>query len=217
MTQDHPVRAEHFVTPRTVPWFHVGEEAEPEVLTLVLHGLGQRASAVARDLAGVVRPGQLVVVPEGLSRTLPRPGAKRVMASWSTREDAEVDLADNVAYLDALRAHLAERFRPKRWQLLGFSQGGLTVARWVGQRAHEWERVVLWAAPIAGDVDPRAFRKNLGAAELVVALGDDDPHATTEGIALASAALNALQVPWSLRRFPGAHEVPAPVFAEVTA
>ena len=217
ITSPAPPTAEHFVTPRTVPWFHVGEADAPEVITMVLHGLGQRAEAVANDLINAAGPGRLVVVPEALSRALPRPGAPRAMACWSTGEDAEADLADNVAYLDGLRAHLEVRFQPKRWQLVGFSQGGLTAARWIGQRAHPWEKVVLWAAPVPRDVEPLAFRDNLGAAELVVALGSRDPFASNEGMAQARAGLDALGLRWRFHSFDGAHELPGAALAEVIA
>lgn len=211
------LQAETFTTPRTVPWFHVGETEAPEVLTLVLHGLGQRARPVAEALAPVVRPGQLVVVPEALARALPRPMAPKAIACWSTGEDAADDLSDNVAYLDGLLAHLRGRFRPGRLQLLGFSQGGLTAARWIGQRAQPWSRVVLWASSFAADVDPAAFRENLGEAELVVALGDADPFATPEGLARARGTLEGLGLGWRLHRFAGGHELPPAAFAEVTA
>jgi len=211
-----PLSAETFTTRRTVPWFLVGERDNPDVVTVVLHGLGQRAAPVAESLAATVRPGQLLVVPEALNRALPRPGAPKAMACWSTGEDAAADLADNVAYLDSLRDHVQARFQPRSWQLVGFSQGGLTAARWIGQRAHDWDRVVLWASPVPGDVDPHRFRKNLGDAELVVALGDDDPYATHVGMARAKVALDALGLKWRMHRFAGRHEVPPAEFAAVT-
>lgn len=205
-----------YVTPRTVPWHLVGDTDGPvDMLVVVLHGLGERAIDVARALEPAAAPGRVLLLPEGLSRSLPRPMAPRAGASWSTGDDAGIDLADNLRYLDGLLGEVRLTLRPRRLRLVGFSQGGLTAARWVAHRTHPWEQVVLWAAALPGDVDPAALRAGLGAAGLVMVLGDADPMVTPQARSVVRDRLDALGLPWRLHPFAGGHELPPAVLSEV--
>lgn len=203
-------------TPRTVPWFMIGAPERAHTFALLLHGLGQRAARVAEQLAPAAAPGVCLVVPEALSRALPHPGAERAGASWSTGEDAEADLVDNMRYLDGLADELLTRTpEGARRLLLGFSQGGMTVARWLARRPRAWDRVVLWGSAIPDDVDPMRLRAGLGETELVVAIGDDDRFVTPERLERARGALDALHPGWRAHHHAGGHEMSAEVLAEL--
>lgn len=202
-------------TPRTVPWYVVHGEGQVHTVAVVLHGLGQRAGRLAEALAPAAGPGTCLVLPEGLSRSLPRPGAARAGASWSTGEDAELDLADNLRYLGDLADELDRRWPGARKLLVGFSQGGLMLARWLAHAPRPWHRVVLWAAALPRDVDPVAFRAGLGQAELVLAVGDRDPFVTADAVAWVRGRLESAGLQWRAHRFAGAHEIPPEQLAEV--
>ncbi|MCB9745199.1 MAG: hypothetical protein H6740_21600 [Alphaproteobacteria bacterium] len=212
-----PVLERTWITQRTAPWFVVGEAERPDVAWFVLHGLGQRAGRLAQSLETSTPPGTALVLPEGLSRALPRPGAERAGASWSTGEDARIDLADNLAWLEGLREHLDAQWQPRRWGLLGFSQGGLTAARWLAHGEARWDRVVLWGSPIPSDVSPHRLRSALGPTVLELAIGEQDPYAPPEVMAQAEQRLDALGHPWRLHRFSGGHEIPPQALREVIA
>lgn len=204
-----------WITQRTAPWYVVGEAERPRMVWFVLHGLGQRAQRLASKLEHAAPEGVALVLPEGLSRALPHPGAPRAGASWSSGEDAHIDLTDNLAWLEGLRAQLEQDWPDARWGLLGFSQGGLTATRWLAHGEARWSRVVLWAAPIAQDVDPTRLRAALGEATLELALGDEDPYAPAPARSAAAQRLDDLGHPWRLHRFAGGHELPPAVFTEV--
>ncbi len=210
------VRSLRRVTPRTVPWFMVGEPEAAHTFALLLHGLGQRAHRVAERLEPSVPEGVCLVVPEALSRALPRPGAERAGASWSTGEDADADLTDNARYLDDLTDELTERLSvDARRVLLGFSQGGLTAARWLGRRARAWDRMVVWGSALPADVDRPRLRAHLGDAELVVAVGDQDPFVTPERLEQARVDYTALRPDWRHHPFAGGHEMRGDTLAEL--
>jgi predicted esterase len=208
---------QQLVTPRTVPWFVVGDASRPETVVFVLHGLGQRARPLADHLGPAAGPDRVLVVPEAPSRYLPRPGAARAGAAWSTGEDHAADLRDNVLYLDALRADVWRRFGARRHVLVGFSQGGLTAARWLAHSRHAWDKVVLWGAPIPRDVDPVGFRAGLGRTELVLAIGDGDPYVTPAAERAALDTLDRLDVPFRVHRYVGGHAILPQPLAEVAA
>lgn len=210
-----PIESHTWTTPRTVPWFVVDGGGPVRTVVVVLHGLGQRAGDLARQLQPAATPGTVLVLPEGLSRSLPRPGAARAGASWSTGEDEPHDLHDNLRWLSDLALELDRRWPDARRVLVGFSQGGLTASRWLAHAPRPWTRVVLWGSAVARDVDLAAFRAGLADAELVVAVGDADPYVTPEAAASVRARLDGGGLPWRLHRYAGAHEIPVDALLQV--
>ena len=94
----------------------------PWPLLVGFHGYRESAAAHLDILEGI--PGTetwLLAAPQGLHRFYTKGGD--VVASWMTKEDRELAIADNVAYvtqvLDAVRAE----FPTRGIALLGFSQG----------------------------------------------------------------------------------------------
>ena len=94
----------------------------PWPLLVGFHGYRENAAthlATLESIAGADR--WLLAAPQGLHRFYTRGGD--VVASWMTKEDRELAIADNIAYvtqvLDAVRAE----FPTRGIALLGFSQG----------------------------------------------------------------------------------------------
>jgi predicted esterase len=180
------IQAHQLVTPRTVPWFTVGDAlGRPETVLLVLHGLGQRASTLARHLVSAADEQTLVVVPEALSRALPQPGAPRAGACWSTGEDVEADLTDNTTWLNTILGEVQRRWAPKRLIAVGFSQGGMTLARWLAWRGARgltspFHQAWLWGSALPDTLHLENFTAGLGDTELVLAVGSTDPFVTPD-------------------------------------
>ena len=87
-----------------------------------------------------------IVAPEALSRFYDGDMQARmhrdakVGASWMTREDRLSEIADYIAYLDAVHESILARLGGARRlpvTVLGFSQGGATAARWVASGGRE--------------------------------------------------------------------------------
>jgi predicted esterase len=99
----------------------------------------------------------------------------KVGASWMTREDREVEIADQVAYLEALLVELRTRM-PKdvRLRLLGFSQGVATVCRWVARGTVRPDELILWAGSFPPDIDPANFGARLHGAAMTMVFGSRD-------------------------------------------
>lgn len=204
-----------FTTPRQVPWFACGDLEAPETLVMVLHGLGQRAEQVASIMPTV--PGTVFVLPEALGRYLPRPGAPKSGASWSTGDDGALDGEDNQRYLDALLEAVSARWPTSRRMLLGFSQGGLTVSRWLARSPQRFDRVVMWASVVPPDVDIAAFREGLGDAELVLVGGEQDRFITPQIVDWMRQRLDEGGLHWRPHTYAGDHVIVPDVLAEVVA
>ena len=221
---------EHTLTvPRTARYVTLSPPAgEPvDEVWLVCHGYGQLAARFARHFQPLVRPGRLVVAPEGLSRFYLDARYQRVGASWATRElrDAEVD--DQVRFLDdalvaACVAHGADP-RTVRLVAMGFSQGTATVGRWLARsplaasrqeagtpRAH---RLVVWGGRLPDDLDLAEARPWLSAADVVLVAGERDPIATPARVMAQERRLDDASVPYRTVAYDGEHRLNARVLA----
>jgi len=152
---------------------------------IVCHGYGQLARAFLASFERVASPTRLLVAPEALSRfyldrsALPNDQPPRVGATWMTREDRDHEIADQVAYLDALH-DLVRPAAPAavRLRVLGFSQGVATVARWLALGRARADELILWAGAFPPDVELTGFARRLGPASVVLVAGARDELAS---------------------------------------
>lgn len=132
------------------------QELEHEHLLIALHGYGQLAKFFIqkfKDLTGNIQ----VVAPEGPHRFYLQGSSGRVGASWMTKEARELDIQDNLVWLNALLNELQKSYSPKKITLLGFSQGAATAARWYQQNPTAFDQLILWAAVFPPDIDAGTF------------------------------------------------------------
>jgi predicted esterase len=84
--------------------------------------------------------------------------AGEVIASWMTRQDRELAIDDNIAYVAAVVAEVTARLAPApRLVYLGFSQGAAMAYRAAAASGHPCHGVVV----LGGDVPPELERRDL--------------------------------------------------------
>lgn len=182
-----------------------------------LHGYRQAAHRFARRFEVLDAPERIVVVPEALSRFYvdPSPGRHgpehRVGASWMTREDRDNEIADYVAYLDALARELATSAAPavRRRVVLGFSQGAHTASRWVVLGDTNVHELLLWGAGLATDLTRDALAAGLEGVHVTFVRGERDKFRDRREEEAQDALLKELGIPFDVLLFSGGHEVAA--------
>ncbi|RMG68671.1 MAG: phospholipase [Bacteroidetes bacterium] len=179
---------------------------------ILLHGYRQLAASFLAKCAPLAGADQLLVAPEGLSRFYLDETYGRVGASWMTREDREVEIADQVAYLDEIWTRIPGWSGPEaRVHVLGFSQGVATLWRWLLHGQVEPDSVILWAGRPPQE-HSEALQRRLQQARLLLVYGDQDPFVSSE---VAQQVLEPLQAAFphlQVHRFRGQHVVrPAPL------
>lgn len=199
----------HITVPRTGRYFLLGERRGAEEIWFVLHGYSQLASTFLKWFEPVAKPGRLIVAPEALSRSyFDETTARRVGASWMTKEDREAEIEDYVRYLDQLATELVGSIPPvPRLEIHGFSQGAATACRWATYGRFSVKRLVLWGGTVPPDIDLERLRAHLKDASLVVAVGDRDQFISAENVRNEQARLLGLGVNVSIRQFSGGHVV----------
>ena len=201
--------AHHLVVPRTARYFTEGEVEAAEEVWFVLHGYSMLAASFLSWFEGAARPGRLLVAPEGLSRAyFEEAGARRVGASWMTKEDREVEIEDYLRYLDLLADRvLSGAARDARVEVHGFSQGTATACRWLGLGRLKASRLVLWAGGVPPDLPLDRFRAALRDTAFVVVVGTRDRYVSEADVERETARLATAGILPGIRRFEGGHRV----------
>jgi predicted esterase len=176
-------------------------------ILVAFHGYAQNADDALEEIRRI--PGaeswHLAAV-QALHRFYGR--AERVVASWMTREDREIAIADNVRYVDAaLEAVIANVPATGSPQaplvLFGFSQGVAMAYRCARLGRFQVAGVIA----LAGDIPPElAEDASRSWPPVLIGAGDADSLYTAEKLAADEALLEARGVAHRVARFTGGHE-----------
>jgi predicted esterase len=198
---------------RTVPTPTHGrylvEIPEHSRATLVgFHGYQENA-AIHLDVLRRVAAGRSIglVSVQGLHRFYTR-NANDVVASWMTREDRELAIADNVVYVGNVLTAVAEEFGLTRPLIyVGFSQGVAMAYRSAVLVQRPCDGVIALAGDVPPDVAPLAS----SLPRILLGRGKTDQYYTADKAAADLAILTPAGVAVSEEVFQDGH-VWAPAF-----
>ncbi len=132
-----------------------GSAAAP--MLVGFHGYGEGADAQLERLRAIPSASEWQIVAiQGLHRFYDR-RANQVVASWMTRQDRELAIADNMAYVAAVIDELVRERPASHIVFAGFSQGVAMTFR----AAAASTRPVAGAIAAGGDVPPEISREAL--------------------------------------------------------
>ncbi len=208
---------EHRLTvTRTARFYTIGPtNGKAERVWIVCHGYSQLAAEFITYFDGLDDGKTLIVAPEALSRFYVDPfaadasQARKVGASWMTREDRLTEIEDYIAYLSVLYDHITSTINRGDIALtvFGFSQGCATVGRWVTSGTHPVDRLILWGGSLPPDLDLTASGPRLKAIRLVLVVGHEDELIGAQAIAEEEARLTEHGIGYELIRFDGGHQL----------
>jgi predicted esterase len=171
--------------------------------TLVgFHGYKENAAIVMEVLRRLVADRRMGLVSiQGLHRFYGRGGD--VIASWMTKEDRELAIADNVAYVaKVLDAVSADPGLARPLVYVGFSQGVAMAYRAAAQA----QRAVDGLIALAGDVPPDVVPLASTLPRTLIGRGKADEWYTADKCAADLAVLRGAGVDVTEHAFEGAHE-----------
>jgi predicted esterase len=206
----------HIIVTRTARYFLSGTPS-PEITDVwfACHGYGQLAADFVKEFDCIAAPHRLIVVPEALNRFYLSDGEgfhgpeSGIGATWMTREDRDAEIADYVAYLDALYDLIFRRVErgSVKVTVLGFSQGGATANRWLTQGNAGADRLLMWGCLLASDSDLNHAAAFFRDVKLSIIYGTRDKFADTGMIADYENLLNVNDIPFELIKFEGGHRM----------
>jgi len=199
-----------FNVSRTARYYTLGDVG-PELREcwVACHGYGQLAARFARQFEALASAERCVVAPEGLSRFyIDDEQRAKVGASWMTKEHRQAEIADYVAYLDAVYEHVVGGNRQGvRLTALGFSQGASTVSRWTAFGRHPVNRLILWGGELPPDLDLAAVAERFAKLEVVVVRGKQDEYITAKVVSGILKRIEERGIAHRLVEFDGGHEI----------
>ena len=213
------MKEHHFAVTRQARYYTLGTPgAATREVWFVLHGYGQLARYFIRHFRPLEDGSRLVVAPEALSRFYLGDGEyERVGATWMTREDRLAEIADYIAYLDALYAQAFADLARERTSVhvLAFSQGTATACRWLAEGAATADRLILWGGALPHDFDFGRHRARLNRLRLTLVTGTEDEYATPEKVQDEEARLRQEAVAFQSITYDGGHRLDADVLGRL--
>ena len=209
--------AEHHIQIKKTARYYTTGDPGPNTrdIWFVCHGYGQLAVDFIREFETIADAARVIVAPEAMSRYYVaselgfHSAETKVGASWMTREDRNAEIADYVAYLDALYDEIMTRVDRGAVSVtvLGFSQGGATANRWVTRGRVRPDRLLMWGALLASDADLNEAAAFFRKVKLTIVYGKRDQFASEGMIADYEKLLREKNIPYDLVTFDGGHRL----------
>jgi predicted esterase len=176
--------------------------AGPWPVLMGFHGYAETASVHLDELARLdPAHAWLRVSVQGLHRFYTR--AQDVVASWMTREDRALALADNVAYAAAVGAAIARDYATRAPLVMaGFSQGAAQAYRAGLAAGGACAGIIV----LGGDLPPDVATDAAALPPVLIGRGLDDPWYSAAQLAEDRERLAAAGAAFAVCEFDGAHE-----------
>jgi len=155
----------------------LNEERKPKKVIYALHGYGQLAKYFIRKFENL--DDYLIVAPEGMHRFYLKGSNGRVGVSWMTKEAREIDISDNINWLNDLDKEISSQFPIEERILLGFSQGGATAIRWKINAINSFDKTIIWASDFPPDMEPKMDQLK-GESDNYFVVGTEDEYFNEE-------------------------------------
>lgn len=197
---------------KTGRFFQLGEVSiQTKQIWFVCHGYGQLANYFLKKFESIANAETVIVSIEALNRFYPKGFSGNVGATWMTKEEREDEIEDYVNYLTQVYNLITQNLDldTLKIQVLGFSQGGATVSRWVNQVDFKIDNLILWAAIFPPDLDLSKNSKQFKSVKKYMIVGDKDEFLNDENFKLYDDLKSKYNIDCELIRFDGKHEIDA--------
>ena len=177
---------------------------EPLPLLVGFHGYGETARIHLEALRRVPLPGPWRRCAVQALHPFYNTKTGEVRASWMTRFDRELAIADNVRYVADVVAQVKRDF-PTREPLVyaGYSQGVAMAYRAAAGAGHRCQALLA----LGGEIPPELAERDLsGFPPVLIGRGAEDPWYSAEKLAADVALLEGRGVTVEVCRFDGGHE-----------
>jgi len=187
---------------RTAHYFVAGSIDAP-VQWLVAHGYAMTGDQMIQKFRHIAGHQHRVIAAEALSCFYHGNGAStQPLASWMTSRHRLDEIEDYSRYLNQLNTQNAHaRLRI----LLGFSQGGTTMWRFINNCLPDFDIFINWAGDIPEDT--KYNTEFLAGKQLFYIYGDQDQYIDDERVEILKQRCNSGRLPVRFMRFKGGHKV----------
>jgi predicted esterase len=209
------MEAHYIPVTKTARIFSVGDVSQAKEILFVVHGYGQLANYFIRHFEDLHQEKNIcVVAPEGLSRFYIKGYFGQVGATWMTKEDREIEIADQKAYLEQIYAHFLAQNPTANYHLLGFSQGVATTWRWLTNGYSRFESVTFWAGECPQEFSEEILKK-LQDTKMFHVHANQDEFIPSDAAIRQAEALKAYFPQLKSLSFEGKHNLNTEILREI--
>jgi predicted esterase len=158
---------------KTYRYFTHGDPEKASHIVYALHGYGQLAEFFIRKFQNLSEK-YFIVAPEGMHRFYLNGSSGRVGASWMTKEERELDISDNLNWLNLLDQEIELKWQFEKKIILGFSQGGATAARLYYKNNFKFDRLIIWSSAFPPDLKIEEFIEKENLKQNTFLIGNKD-------------------------------------------
>lgn len=172
----------------------------------VIHGYAQLAKDFIKEFEFLSGPETLIAAPEGLSKFY----SKSIpAASWMTKEDRTNEISDYLIFLEKVFTEINNSFdlTSSEINLLGFSQGVHTAARWFFNSRYHFDKLILCSSDFPGDADFKRMKEKLSRSQLFLLYGLNDRIISSKRYEDDFKLLRLNDIQFTQLSFEGDHEI----------
>ena len=193
---------------RTAAYTVLGDVGQVgESLTLACHGYGQLASYIASKFKGLTPNGHALISAEGLNKFYWEGVSGDPVATWMTKKNRLEEIKDFSSYLDQLNRRYLHPSASKKKVLLGFSQGGTTLWRWIHKSKPDFDVFINWAGWIPEDIDLKSLNPYLANKKLIYVYGHQDQYLTEDRLRMGNQIIERNELDIEKITFDGPHRI----------
>ncbi|MDQ3019982.1 MAG: hypothetical protein M3R36_05355 [Bacteroidota bacterium] len=173
---------------------------------IVLHGYAQLAKDFINEFDFLSDEDTLIIAAEGLSKFYFR---NKIAASWMTKEDRSNEINDYINYLDKVIEKVKTEFNLSgaKINLLGFSQGVHTAARWFINSDNYFDNLILCSSDFPKDADFKKLKSKLEDSKIFFVYGSKDEIINEQKIHKNRKLLKDNEIDFEEIIFGGKHEI----------
>ncbi len=199
------------------PYYKKGvENKNSKNVWLIFHGYGQLVEDFHHHFSILNTDEHILIFPQALSKFYLKGIGQKIGATWMTSHDREYDINNYINYLDHIYAlEIESLIKNHKLFILGFSQGVHTATRWIYQSNIKYDKLILWGAPMAHEMNAGIVKKSFNVGEQIFVVGDQDRFIDASALETIERRYEKIGFKYKLIKYSGTHDIYPEVLAKL--
>jgi predicted esterase len=195
---------------KTARYYSIGKlENDFKKIWFVFHGYGQLAKDFIKNFESISDSKTLIIAPEAFNKFYVHGFNGKIGSAWMTKEDRENEINDYVNMIKNIYDNISREIDISKTQvnILGFSQGGHTAARWISKSDLKIKNFYLWGSGLPRDIEYKVKLEFWNSSNLKLIVGNKDKFITKEMLEEEMEFLKSQKINYELITYEGDHSI----------
>lgn len=200
----------------TAPYYKRGSITDQtKNIWMIFHGYGQLVEEFHKKFSVINKRDSVLIFPQGLSKFYIKGIDKNIGASWMTAYDRETEINNYLTYLNQIYNREIKPFENHvALNVLGFSQGVHTATRWIYRSEITYDKLVLWGAGLAHEVNREIVRTSFNIGKQYIVIGDQDRFINNDVLRKMLRRYDLIGFEYQLIKYQGMHDIYPEILAD---